>query len=184
MRRILPASREKGKIVAMSDPDTSKDARIRIEIVGPDRAEDVLAATRAAFAEYQGVLDPPSGATTESLDDVRAGITEGGALLAWLDGQVVGTGRWRSRGDHLYAERVGVLPGARGHGIGVTLMRAIESAARAAGLAEVRLATRAALWRNLRFYEGLGYRTCASRRHPRGPDYEITLSKDVRGDER
>ena len=153
----------------------------RIEIVGPDRAEDVLAATRAAFAEYAGVLDPPSGATTESLDEVRAGIAEGGALLAWIDGMVVGTGRWRTRDGFLYAERVGVLPELRGRGVGVLLMRAIEDAARVAGLAEVRLATRAALWRNLRFYEGLGYRTISSRRHPRGPDYEITLSKRVDG---
>jgi hypothetical protein len=60
-------------------------------------------------------------------------------------------------------------------------MHAIEDAARDAGRAEVRLATRAALWRNLRFYEGLGYRTIASRRHPRGPDFEITLSKRVAG---
>ncbi len=154
----------------MNDP-------LRIEIVGPDRAGDVLAATRAAFAEYEGVLDPPSGANTETLDDVTRGIAEGGAVLAWRGDAVVGTGRWRLRDDHLYAERVGVIPGERGSGVGVALMCAIEAAAVAAGRSEVRLATRAALWRNLRFYEGLGYRTIASRRHPRGPDYEITLSK-------
>jgi ribosomal protein S18 acetylase RimI-like enzyme len=156
-------------------------ADLRIEIVGPDRAADVWAATRAAFAEYQGVLDPPSGATIETPDDVRAGIAEGGALFAWLGGEVVGTGRFRLRDDHLYAERIGVLPAARGRGVGVALMRAIEAAARTTGRPEVRLATRAALWQNLRFYEGLGYRTMSSRRHPRGPDYEITLSRRVEG---
>ena len=161
-------------------PSPRRPREVRIEAVGPDRAEDVLAATRAAFEEYRDVLDPPSGATTESLDDVRAGIAEGGALLAWLDGRVVGTGRYRKRDGWLYAERVGVLPQARGSGVGVALMAAIEDAARAHGCNEVRLATRAALWRNLRFYEGLGYRTISSRRHPRGPDYEITLSKNVR----
>ena len=161
-----------------SPPIPARD--LRIETVGPDRAEDVFAATRAAFAEYAGVLDPPSGATTESLDDVRAGIAEGGALLAWIGDALVGTGRFRLRDGWMYAERIGVLPAARGGGVGVALMRAIEDTARAAGRAEVRLATRAALWRNLRFYEGLGYRAIASRRHPRGPDFEITLSKDVR----
>ena len=154
---------------------------IRIEAVGEDRAADVLAATRAAFAEYEGVLDPPSGANTESLDDVRAEIRAGGAFLAYVGDALAGTGRYQLRDGYAYAGRVGALPAFRGRGVGVALMRAIEDAARAAGRAEVRLATRAALWQNLRFYEGLGYRTMSSRRHPRGSDYEITLSKRVDG---
>jgi hypothetical protein len=59
-------------------------------------------------------------------------------------------------------------------------MRAIEAAARAAGYTEVRIGVRASLPANLRFYEGLGYRTRDSRPHPRGPDFDMTLTKDIR----
>ena len=59
-------------------------------------------------------------------------------------------------------------------------MRAIEDAARASGSPEVRIGVRASLPGNLHFYEDLGYRTLASSPHPRGPDFDMTLSKDVR----
>ena len=38
-------------------PSPRRPREVRIEAVGPDRAEDVLAATRAAFEEYRDVLD-------------------------------------------------------------------------------------------------------------------------------
>ena len=60
-------------------------------------------------------------------------------------------------------------------------MRAIEDVARASGFPEVRIGVRASLPSNMHFYEELGYRTRASGPHPRGPDFDMTMSKDVRG---
>ncbi|MEP7294537.1 MAG: hypothetical protein ABI835_22300, partial [Chloroflexota bacterium] len=42
---------------------------------------------QASFAEYMGVLSPPSGVHTETLDDAIQAMSKGGALLAWLDGK-------------------------------------------------------------------------------------------------
>ena len=73
-----------------------------------------------------------------------------------------------------------VEPEHRRRGVGAALMRAIEEAGRAAGYPEIRIGVRASLPGNLRFYEDLGYRTLAAGPHPRGPDYDMTLGKDLR----
>jgi ribosomal protein S18 acetylase RimI-like enzyme len=91
----------------------------------------------------------------------------------------VGSARYQLRPGYVYAERVAVDPDYRGRGVGAALMGAIEAAARAAGYGQIRVGVRASLPENMRFYEGLGYRTLASHRHPRGPDYDMTLGKDL-----
>ena len=47
-----------------------------------------------AFAQYLGVLTPPSGAHAEVVDDVIRVMGEGGAILAWLGGEAVGSARY------------------------------------------------------------------------------------------
>jgi PPOX class probable F420-dependent enzyme len=183
----LPLDREHGALVAVT-PDRLLSWRpaavvatdIRVEPAGLDAAADVLRAMRRAFEEYRGSLQPPSSALDETLDDVRAAMARGGAFVARDGETVVGSARYQLRPGHAYAERVAVDPAYRGRGIGAALMRAIEEAARGSGCAEVRIGVRASLPGNLHFYETLGYRTRASRPHPRGPDFDMTLSKDVR----
>lgn len=46
--------------------------------------------THAAYAEYRGVLDPPSGVDRECVVDVERALDEGGAMLVWIDDTVVG----------------------------------------------------------------------------------------------
>jgi len=184
--RSLPVDREHGALIALT-PERVLSWRgapappdIRIEPAGADDAAEVLASMQRGFAEYHGTLQPPSSALDETLDDVRAAMARGGAFLARDGGRVVGSARYQFRTGFTYAERVAVDPEHRGRGVGVALMRAIEAAARAAGYTEVRLGVRASLPANLRFYESLGYRTRDSRPHPRGPDFDMTLTKDVR----
>ncbi len=183
--RALPVDREHGALVVVTPErllswrGAAAPSDIRIEPAGDAAAAEVLASMRRAFAEYRGSLQPPSSALDETLDDVRAAMARGGAFVARDGERVVGSARYQLRPGYAYAERVSVDPGYRGRGVGAALMRAIEAAARAAGYAEIRIGVRASLPGNLRFYEELGYRTRASHPHPRGPDFDMTLSKDV-----
>jgi ribosomal protein S18 acetylase RimI-like enzyme len=150
---------------------------IIIRSVGVEQASEVRRIMQVAFEEYRGRLVPPSGALTETLEDVRAAIRGGGAFLAFAGELAVGSARYRLFPDHGYAERVAVLPEYREKGVAVALMAAFEEAVRALGVREARVGVRASLPANLRFYENLGYRAMASRPYPTGTDFAITLSK-------
>lgn len=151
----------------------------RIRPAGDAEAEQVLAAMRLAFAEYRGKLHPESGALRETLDDVRSGIASGGAFLAFVDEAVAGSARYRVFPDHVYGERIGVLPEFRGRGIAAALAKAIEASAGASGIAQVHVKVRASIPSNLTLYRKLGYRVVASEAYPIGTDVQVTLAKDL-----
>jgi ribosomal protein S18 acetylase RimI-like enzyme len=150
---------------------------ITIRTVGVEQASEVRRIMQLAFEEYRGRLVPPSGALPETIDDVRIAIRGGGAFLAFAGDVAAGSARYRLFPDHVYVERIAVLPAHRGRGIAVALMAAFEEAVHALGVPEARVGVRASLPSNLRFYEKLGYRALASRPYPTGTDVEITLSK-------
>jgi PPOX class probable F420-dependent enzyme len=183
----LPLNREAGAVIAVTPvrvlswrATVRSPPEIRIEPAGADGAAEVLRAMQRGFEQYRGSLQPPSSALDETLDDVRAAMARGGAFVARDGPTVVGSARYQFRPGYTYAERVAVDPAYRGRGVGAALMRAIEDAARASGSPEVRIGVRASLPGNMHFYEDLGYRTLASSPHPLGPDFDMTLSKDVR----
>jgi len=167
------------RVLAWRPPAGSLPGLLRVEPAGTEHAELVREAMRRAFEQYRGTLNPPSSALDETIEDVRAAMTEGGAFLARDGDKVVGSARYQLRSGYVYAERVAVDPAYRGRGVGAALMRAVEGVARSAGYTEVQIGVRASLPGNLHFYEDLGYRTQAARPHPRGPDYDMTLSKDL-----
>jgi ribosomal protein S18 acetylase RimI-like enzyme len=150
---------------------------ISIRAVGVEQASEVHRVMQLAFEEYRGRLVPPSGALTETIDDVRAAINSGGAFLAFAGEVTVGSARYRLFPDHAYAERIAVLPAHRGRGVAIALMAAFEEAVQALGVPEARVGVRASLPSNLRFYENLGHRALGSRPYPTGNDVEITLRK-------
>ena len=65
--------------------------RVTVRSAGIDEAHAVLSIMQVAFEEYRGRLDPPSGALSETIDDVRAAISGGGALLAFSSDMAVGS---------------------------------------------------------------------------------------------
>jgi len=150
---------------------------ITIRSVGIEHAGEVRRVMQLAFEEYRGRLVPPSGALTETVDDVRTAIRRGGAFLAFVGDTAVGSARYRLFPDHAYAERIAVLPAHRGCGVAVAIMAAFEEAIRAPSIPVARVGVRASLPANLRFYENLGYRALASQVYPMGTDFEVTLSK-------
>lgn len=110
-----------------------------------DRAA-CLAIRRRVFIEEQGVAE-----------DLEVDGRDGEAvhLLARLDGAPVGTLRIRTVGDAAKLERVAVLAGHRGAGIGAALTRAALDAARAMpGVVRAKLGAQVPV---IAFYERLGF---------------------------
>ncbi len=104
------------------------------------------------FIDGQGV---PAALEWDGLD------ADAEHFLVWRDGdpreldRAVGTARLREVDGAAKAERVAVLAFARGHGLGRTLMAAIDARARERGLAEIRLNAQLPV---IPFYEELDYR--------------------------
>ena len=152
---------------------------LKIQGAGLDEAMRVFESMRLAFEEYRGRLHPESGALRETLEDVRAGIRSGGAFLAFIGEAVAGSARFRVFSDHVYGERIGVLPAYRGRGSAAALTKAIEAVARDRRVSQVQVKVRASLPSNLLLYEKLGYRVLESHPYPIGTDVSITLGKNL-----
>jgi GNAT superfamily N-acetyltransferase len=130
---------------------------IVIREAGRADAALLVALIRDAFAEYLGRLDPPSSAHGKTAAVVQAELADGGALLAELDGVAVGCVFFHPRADHVYLDRLAVLPPYRRRGIARLLIAGVEERARALGYSRVRLSVRLALSANRASYERLGY---------------------------
>jgi tRNA threonylcarbamoyladenosine biosynthesis protein TsaE len=131
----------------------------RIELCGPEAAGIVHRLTQEAFAGYDE-LDPPSMATRETQDRVRADLEAHGGAVAWLDGRPVGCLRFEASSRRFFVRRVAVRPALQGRGIGRALMSwaDVEAARRELALA---VGVHVALPGNVAFYRGLGYRVVA-----------------------
>jgi ribosomal protein S18 acetylase RimI-like enzyme len=121
-------------------------------------AARVAQVIRAAFGEYRGILDPPSGALALDARGVRELMELGGILACESEGRIVACVVHRTHPDHVYLGRLGVLPAFRGRGLAARLVAGVEELALAAGRDRVRLGVRLALPRNRAFFERLGYR--------------------------
>ena len=125
----------------------------------------IVALIHAAFKEYDGALDPPSGAHKESAENIRHKLTTERAVLALLGDQAVACVFYRDEGDYMYFGRLAVLPAYRNRGISAMLIAYVEQQARELGLPRVRLGVRVALPHLRARYERLGYRVIEQRSH-------------------
>src|SRR5215216_2995695 len=132
----------------------------------------IVALIQAAFKEYDGVIDPPSGAHKENAENILRKLATERAVLALLnpdaerggDHAVAGV-FYRNAGDHMYFGRLAVLPAYRNRGIAALLIGYVEQRARELNLPCVRLGVRIALPRLRARYERLGYRVIEEHRH-------------------
>src|SRR5690348_3462325 len=86
----------------------------------------IIAVVHAAFAEYQGQLDPPSSAHEETETTIRQKMTRARVLLGLVGEVVIGCIFYEPEGDHLYLSRLAVLPAYRQRGVGSRLLQAAE----------------------------------------------------------
>jgi GNAT superfamily N-acetyltransferase len=120
-------------------------------------AELIHQIMQAAYAEYPEDETMPFAAHHETIDDVRAALQCGGAVLAWYDGAVAGTARYRLERDHFVIERVSVLPGFRGWGVASAMLRSLEATALSLGCTATELCARTSLPHNIALYQRRGY---------------------------
>jgi len=152
---------------------------LHVRFATTDEVPIVHATMRAAFAEYDGLLAVPSSAHTESVDDMRAAMERGGAVLAFWEGDVAGSARYRVDPDVLYVGRVSVLPTYRRRGVARAMMQFIEDLGPALQRDRVRVIARESLPGNVELYRQLGYDVVKVAPHPRGPDRECWMEKQL-----
>lgn len=126
----------------------------------------MLACIRAAFAQYQGRLDPPSSAEHKTIALMRAELADARALVAEQAGQLVACVLLHRRGDGMYLDRLAVLPSHRGQHIGDALLRAVEQIARAEGASRLSLSVRLALEAQQDYYRRRGFVHASFGTHP------------------
>jgi hypothetical protein len=75
----------------------------------PARIEDAELVHRIvcdAYLEYEGTLDPPMSANTETTTQVADAMRRGGAVLALDRGTPVGSARYRLSSDFVHIKRL------------------------------------------------------------------------------
>ncbi|MBA4181460.1 MAG: GNAT family N-acetyltransferase [Anaerolinea sp.] len=157
-------------------------AAVRISVATPAEAPIVHGLMLTAFREYEGVLEVPSSALSETVTDCAAAMSRGGAVLAWRGGEPVGSARYQLRDTYAYFERISVLPEHRGRGLATALLAEMERLAARAGHVEGRLSVRLALPKNLALYTRLGYEVYAQHPHPKGTELIADLKKRFAAD--
>jgi GNAT superfamily N-acetyltransferase len=138
-------------------------------------AAGIAAIIRAAFEEYRGRLDPPSGALDETAETVLQKLREGAASLAVVNGEVAASVFQLPRADHVYLSRLAVTPRFRRQGIGRALVELVEEQAKRSGFPRVQLGVRLALPELRAYYVAMGYRPIGLGTHDgyRQATYEI-----------
>jgi GNAT superfamily N-acetyltransferase len=146
----------------------------------------LLAVLMAAFEEYRGRLDPPSGAHDETEERLRATLRGAHAIVARVGDEPVGCVFYAPMGYYVDLFRLAVLPSHRRRGLGRALIEYVEGRALRLGIPSVQLGVRTALPANRAYYERLGYRFLTARAHAgyAEPTYVIlekSLNERVKG---
>ena len=142
--------------------------------VAISRCADVArsAAILALVHETFGRLTPPSGALSETLDDVAARFTAGPVLIAEADGALVGSLYCALKGSGLYLTRMAVAPARQKQGVGRALLKAAEDEARRLGARKLTLRVRLNLPDNRAYFERAGFTVTGQGQDPGRPPYE------------
>ncbi len=121
-------------------------------------ADSVASVLSESFVEYRPLYTPRGyAATTPTAEQIRARWDEGPIWVATSAGSVVGTVSAVPRGRELYVRSMAVVPAARGHRVGESLLGHVEEFATANGCARMSLTTTPFLFRAIRLYERAGF---------------------------
>ena len=160
------------ELVRATDRFAARDIRtpgesvaVTIREVSGDELSAVLAVLKTAYAEYEGVLDPPSGVTRETVQSLSEQMESADLVAAEVEGTLAGCVLYRAEPDQIYLGRLAVLPEFRGRGIGAALVRFVEQRAGELGMKRVRLGVRIVLRELQSWYQRQGYVITAEETH-------------------
>lgn len=117
----------------------------------------ILALIKTAFAEYRGVLDPPSSAEVKTLAIIREELANADALVMTFTAEIIGCVFYRGRGESCYIDRLSVLPAHRKQGLARVMLDEVERRAKAAGCQTLTLSVRLPLKKQQAYYRKIGY---------------------------
>jgi len=135
---------------------------VRIDEESPDSrdAQYCLSEYYRELAQRFASGFDPSQSLSPSLDEFLP--PDGSFLVMRLNGQPVGCGGFkRNSPDAAYLKRMWIAPTARGLGLGMRLLEALEEKARSRGYRKVQLETNQSLTEAQRLYRRCGYREVA-----------------------
>jgi GNAT superfamily N-acetyltransferase len=140
----------------------------------------LLRLIQTAFAEYEGQLDPPSGAHSETEESLSNALHFGSAALASVESEIVGCVFYSPKDHHVYIGRLSVLPAFRRFGVGKSLMTYVERRAADLGFRRVQIGVRIALPQLHAYYKSLGYARVRDENHPgyEQPTYTV-MEKEI-----
>ena len=142
-----------------------------------DEFVPVYSLLKNAFAEQNGVVDPPSSVTRLTVDDVIADFKTGSLLVAESEDELVGCAFTQERradfsspgageDTYLYFYHMAVSPDWRRRGIAGELLGVAETVARQQGLPGIFLQSRIELTGNHALFEKHGYQQVGTFTHP------------------
>jgi len=139
------------------------DLEIRQVRFGAPVARTLVAAAQADLAQRYGAGDE------NPVEPVEFDPPEGCFLVAWLDGEPIACGGWRTLSHFARPDAAGVdedvaeikrlyaVPAVRGTGVASAVLAALEESAREHGMRRVVLETGGLQPEAIRFYEKSGY---------------------------
>jgi GNAT superfamily N-acetyltransferase len=123
-----------------------------------DDAEAVASVLYDSFVEYESLYAPQRfAATVQSAEGIRERLEQGPCWVAMVDEAIVGTVAAVGRLEGLYVRGMGIVPAARGLGIGEKLLEEVETYAIENGFERIFLGTTPFLPRAIRLYERFGF---------------------------
>jgi len=153
--------------------------QVNIAPAGPEDLPEILVLQKLAFQSeaerYNDYTLPP---LTQTLEEVQADFEKMIFLKASVDGRIVGSVRAYAKGETCFISRLAVHPDFQRRGIGMQLMKAIESHFRQVRRFE--LFTGHASAPALNLYRKLGY--TEFRRKEMSTHILVFLEKDVFSD--
>ncbi|WP_236292683.1 GNAT family N-acetyltransferase [Paenibacillus allorhizoplanae] len=153
---------------------------VRIREASIDESELIYQVMIEAFKEYNGKLNPPSGALMETVDrTIHTFNIGGGAALTWEGDKLIGSARYEPVADYMYIGRVSVLPDFRGKGICKALLTFVENKACAQGFKESRVGVRLSIPENIKVYERMHYEVIEHTYYPDRTDSWYVIRKKL-----
>ena len=147
--------------------------RISIKLFKNEDQDAVRKLILDGLAEHWGEIDP---ALNPDLNDIGASYNDGTFLVAWLDGEVIGSGAWIPRSNQIVEiVRMSVGPEFRRRGIGRRILERLCEQARDAGYKRIVLETTSAWTDSIEFYKRSGFRITRRQRGPFGGEVHFAL---------